>query len=66
MDFQDITISRFMRKINIRSLLLQSGSLFQYNVMPFGLKNAPTIFSRVLVAVFKEFINKFLEVYFYD
>ena len=39
---------------------------FQYTVMPFGLKNAPAIFSRVVVAVFKEFILKFLEVYFDD
>lgn len=36
---------------------------FQYTVMPFGLKNAPSIFSRVVVAAFKEFIHKFLEVY---
>ena len=39
---------------------------FQYTVMPFGLKNEPSIFSRVVVAVFKEFIHKFLEVYFDD
>ena len=39
---------------------------FQYTVMQFGLKNAPTIFSRVVIAVFKEFIHKFLEVYFND
>jgi hypothetical protein len=39
---------------------------FQYIVMPFGLKNAPIIFSRVVVAYFKEFIHKFLEVYLYD
>ena len=32
----------------------------------FGLKNAPPIFSRVVIAVFKEFIHKFLEVYFDD
>ena len=34
--------------------------------MPFGLKNAPTIFSRVVVVVFKEYIHKFLKVYFDD
>ena len=32
--------------------------------MPFGLKNAPAIFSRVVIVVFKEFTHKFLEVYF--
>jgi hypothetical protein len=36
---------------------------YQYTIMPFGLKNAPTIFSRVVIAAFKEFIHKFLEVY---
>jgi hypothetical protein len=39
---------------------------YQYTVMPFGLKNAPAIFSRVVVASFKEFIHKFLEVYLDD
>jgi len=29
-------------------------------VMTFGLKNAPAIFSRVVIAAFKEFIHKFL------
>jgi hypothetical protein len=36
---------------------------YQYTVMPFGLDNAPTIFSRVVIAAFKEFIHQFLEVY---
>ena len=36
---------------------------FQYTVMPFGLKNAPAIFSRIIVVSFKYFIQKFLEVY---
>jgi hypothetical protein len=31
--------------------------------MPFGLNNAPTLFSRVVIEAFKEFIHKFLEVY---
>jgi hypothetical protein len=30
---------------------------YQYTVMPFGLKNAPTIFSRVVIDSFKEFIH---------
>jgi hypothetical protein len=34
--------------------------------MPFGLKNAPTIFSRVFIAPFKEFIHQFSEVYLDD
>ena len=35
-------------------------------VIPFGLKNAPAIFSRIVVSSFKYFIHKFLEVYFDD
>ena len=34
--------------------------------MPFGLKNALAIFSRMVVVVFKEFIHKFVEFYFDD
>ena len=33
---------------------------FQYTVMPFGRKNALTVFSCVVVTVFKDFIQKFL------
>jgi hypothetical protein len=39
---------------------------YKYIVMPFGLKNAPAIFSRVVVATFKDFIHKLLEVYLDD
>ena len=39
---------------------------YQYTVMPFGLKNAPAIFSRIVVSNFKDFSHKFLEVYFDD
>ena len=45
--------------------LIQCGC-FQYIVIPFGFKNAPSIFSRIMVAAFKNFIQKFLEVYFDD
>jgi hypothetical protein len=39
---------------------------YQYTFMPFRLKNAPAIFSRVVKVAFKEFINQFLEVYLDD
>ena len=39
---------------------------YHYTVMPFGLKNAPAIFSRIVVSTFKYFIHKFLKVYFDD
>jgi hypothetical protein len=39
---------------------------YQYTIMPFGLNNAPKIFSRVVVVAFKDFIHKFLEVYLDD
>jgi hypothetical protein len=35
-------------------------------MMPFGLKNTPTIFSRVVVEAFNDFLHKFLESYFDD
>ena len=34
--------------------------------MPFGLKNTLAIFSRIVVSAFKDFIHRFLEVYFDD
>jgi hypothetical protein len=39
---------------------------YQYTFIPFGLKNAPTIFSRLVIETFKEFIHQFLEVYLDD
>ena len=39
---------------------------FEYMGFPFGLKNAPVIFFIIVVASFKDFIHKFIEVYFDD
>jgi hypothetical protein len=33
---------------------------FAYNVMPFGLKNSPAVFSRIVITTFQEFIHKFI------
>jgi hypothetical protein len=35
---------------------------YQYTIILFGLKNSPSIFSRVVVEAFKEVLHKFLEV----
>ena len=37
---------------------------FSYKVMPFGTKNAPTVFSQVVVKAFQEYIYKKMAVYF--
>ena len=39
---------------------------FSYNVMPFGFKNAPAVFSRIVVKTFQEYIYKTMAVYFDD
>jgi len=39
---------------------------FAYNVKPFGLNNAPTFVSMIVITSFREFIPKFMEVYMDD
>lgn len=39
---------------------------YAYNLMPFKLKNAPAIFSRILIVSFWDYIHKFLELYMDD
>ena len=49
-----------------KSTFVTEWVFFNYTVMPFGMKNVPTIFSRVVVTAFKDFIQKFLQVYMDD
>ena len=48
------------------TMFITKWGCFQYTIMPFGLKNAPAVFSWVVVNVFKDFIQKFLQVYMDD
>ena len=43
-----------------KTMFVTECGCFQCTIMPFGLKNAPVVFSRVAVAVFKYFIQNFL------
>jgi hypothetical protein len=61
--YHQVQIAKEDKKKN--TFTIEWGS-FAYNVMPFGLKNAPTIFSRIMIATFSNFIHKFLEVYLDD
>jgi hypothetical protein len=47
------------------TFVYEFGSL-NYKVIPFGLKNAPTIFSRIVVKAFQEYIYKTMVIYFDD
>lgn len=39
---------------------------YAYHIMPFGLKDAPFVFSRIIIIVFRDYIHRFLEVYIDD
>ena len=57
---------KIMLEDRSKTTLTNDWGCFQYIVMSFALNNVPAIFSHLVVAAFKEFIHKFLEVYFDD
>ena len=61
--FSDYHQIRIAKEDRHKTTFVTEWGCFQYTVMPFGLKNAPAIFSCVVVAAFKDFIHKFLHVY---
>jgi Reverse transcriptase (RNA-dependent DNA polymerase)/RNase H-like domain found in reverse transcriptase len=49
-----------------KTAFICSRGLFEYNVMPFGLKNAPGTFQRLMDKILREYINEFVVVYLDD
>ncbi|CAB5197072.1 unnamed protein product [Rhizophagus irregularis] len=49
-----------------KTAFICSQGLFEYNVMPFGLKNAPGTFQRLIDEILKEYIGEFVIVYLDD
>ena len=57
---------RIAKEDHHKTTFVTEWGCFQYTVMLFGLKNPPVIFSRVVVAAFKDCIQKFIKVYMDD
>ena len=55
---------RIVKEDHHKMTFVTEWGCYQYTVMLFGLKNALVIFSRIVVFAFKDFIHKFIEVYF--
>ena len=57
---------KIMKEYCHKTTLITEWGCFQYTVIPFGLKIAPTILFRIIVIAFKDFIQKFMAVYMDD
>jgi putative transposase len=49
-----------------KTALITKSNLFDWNVMPFGMKNATNTFSRTMTEVFGQYMDKFLKVFVDD
>jgi hypothetical protein len=49
-----------------KTTVITKSALYEWNVMPFGLKNAISTFSRTMADIFKEWTNQFVKVFVDD
>jgi putative transposase len=58
-------IKMALKDMGKTALVTRSG-LFEWTVMPFGLKNATSTFARTMTEVFKDLGNSFLKIFVDD
>ncbi len=46
-----------------KTTFISEWGAYAHNVMPFGLCNVPTTFQKVVTKTFKEYLNKFIQVF---
>jgi hypothetical protein len=46
-----------------KTIIITKSGFYEWNVMPFGLKNATNIFSRMMAEVFKDWKNQLFKVF---
>jgi hypothetical protein len=52
---------------NVKKItMITKSGLYEWNVMPFGLKNTTNTFSRTMADIFKEWTNQFVKVFVDD
>ncbi|GES97129.1 retroviral-like aspartic protease 1 [Rhizophagus clarus] len=49
-----------------KTAFIYSEGLYEFNVMPFGLRNAPGTFQRIMDKILREYIGNFVEIYVDD
>jgi len=49
-----------------KTTIITKSGLYDWNVIPFGLKNATRTFSKTMAEVFKDWTNQFLKVFVDD
>lgn len=49
-----------------KTTFISEWGAYTYNVMSFGLYNAPTTFQKVVIKAFKKYLNDFMQVFLDD
>ncbi len=57
---------KWQKKIRKKHRFISEWGTYAYNIMPFGLCNAPTTFQKIVTQVFKEYFSDFMQVFFDD